>query len=357
MVAQARLRKLIQEGKLAEDEGWQLLEAFEAAEARDRVVLEELRRVQAVRRSGRVWGSVSVGLLVMAMAYLSVATVIGSARAPSATLAPTLPQLVGEDLDRAIERLEQQVRRPATASDYRLLSVAYRQRFERTHIDADQQRAVQMWARAERLERRTAMAGRGVFGVIFVLVIVTAVALWVMAMYNGLAKSDEQVNVRWAQVEAVLQRRLDLIPQLVETVKGYVMHERETLVAITEARGKALGILQATGQTAPKSTKTMEELTAAMTALSNTSKSLFALVEQYPELKANTNFLTLQDQLEGTENRIAVERQRYNDAVRDYHARLRVFPSNVVAGMFGFEAREYFESKAAAQDAVPVSFK
>jgi LemA protein len=135
-----------------------------------------------------------------------------------------------------------------------------------------------------------------------------------------------------------------------------VVHERETLIAVTEARAKALGILQGTSGSAPKSVQTVEELNQAQRDLSSALMKLLALAEQYPDLKASANFITLQDQLEGTENRIAVERQRYNDAVRGYNAHLRVFPSNVIGGMFGYEMREYFESKVGAEEAVAVKF-
>ena len=197
----------------------------------------------------------------------------------------------------------------------------------------------------------------GAFGLMFVLVIVTAVVIWVMTMYNGMAKTDEQINERWAQVETVLQRRLDLIPQLVETVKGYAGHERDTLIAVTEARAKAVGILQATRGTAPKSPSAIRELDQTERSLSGALTKLLAIAEQYPDLKASTNFLTLQDQLEGTENRIAIERQRYNEAVKAYNTRLRVFPSNVVGGMFGYAPRGYFESTLEADRAVAVTFK
>ena len=198
--------------------------------------------------------------------------------------------------------------------------------------------------------------GSGVFGMVFVLVILTAVGLWIMMLYNGLTKNDERVNERWAQVETVLQRRLDLVPQLVETVKGYAKHEQQTLLAVTEARAKALGILQATASAAPKSGQTVRELTQAQQDLSGALKKLFALAKQYPDLKASGNFLTLQDQLEGTENRIAVERQRYNDAVRNYNAGLRVFPGNVIGSLFGFHAHEYFESRLGAEEPTAVRF-
>lgn len=193
-----------------------------------------------------------------------------------------------------------------------------------------------------------------VFGILFVLLISTVVAVSIMLMYNSLARRDEGVNERWAQVETVLQRRLDLIPPLVETVQGYAAHERQTLLAVTEARGRMLGLLQGSDGSPPASSDLLDELGEAQGELDGALGRLLALVEQYPDLKASANFVTLQDQLEGTENRIAVERQRYNESVRAYNTRLRVFPFNVVGGMFGYEQREYFESRVGAEEPVSV---
>jgi LemA protein len=285
-----------------------------------------------------------------------VALVLTSGRQPTA--AEEIPRIAAElaaqDLDVAIGQLEQKLRQPGTSRDYRTLSMAYEMRYQESGNETDRQRAAEAGARADRMRRRFSMQGRsGVFGLLFVLIIITTVAVWIVLMYNGLTQRDERVEERWAQVETVLQRRLDLVPQLVEAVRGYAAHERETLTAVTEARAKALGALQATPPSGPQAA---QGVTGAQDELSSALGRLLAIAEQYPELQASTNFVTLQSQLEGTENRIAVERQRYNASVRDYNSKLRVFPSNVVGGMFGYEGREYFESASGAEDAVPVDF-
>ena len=184
--------------------------------------------------------------------------------------------------------------------------------------------------------------------------IVTAIVMWITVLFNGITRSDEHIDGRWAQVEAVLQRRLDLIPQLVATVQNYATHEQETLLGVAQARARALGTLEGTAGAAPKSRKALESLEQAQQHVTSALTQLLAIAEHYPDLKANASFLTLQSQLEGTENRITVERQRYNDAVLAYNARLRIFPSNVIANMFGFELREYFESKVGAEEPVVV---
>ena len=355
------IQQMIREGRLKEEEGRNLLEAFEAAEARDATLREELRHQRAIPRT--FWALPIAMLIALGMGLA--AGVAGAIFAPPRQQTAQ-PQVVratqersGSDTDSTIARLEHYLRQPSgSAADYRLLGSAYQARYQALGDDVDRQRASAALARADQLERRTAMKGNPVvLGSLFVLVIVAAIVIWMMAMYNGLAKADESINERWAQVETVLQRRLDLIPQLIETVKGYALHERETLIAVTEARARALGILQATSSAAPKSAATVTKLDNAQEDLSNALKKVFALAEQYPDLKANSSFLALQDQLEGTENRIAVERQRYNDAVRTYNTKSRVFPSSVVAGMFGYLPRGYFGSTLKADQPVAVSFK
>lgn len=175
----------------------------------------------------------------------------------------------------------------------------------------------------------------GLIGLFFVIMI---------GQYNSLVKLDESVKASWAQVENQLQRRYDLIPNLVETVKGYAAHEREVLLQVTEARAKV-------GQA-----KTTEEKIEANNRLSSALSRLLVVVERYPDLKASQNFIRLQDELAGTENRIAVERRRYNEAVRAYNAKIRSFPTNILASWFGFERAKFFEAPEEAKEAPKVKF-
>lgn len=162
--------------------------------------------------------------------------------------------------------------------------------------------------------------------------------------YNALVTMDEGVKAAWAQVENQLQRRYDLIPNYVETVKGYAKHEKDVFVKVTEARSRVAG---AGG---------ISEKIAANNQLSSALARLLVVVERYPELKANTNFIRLQDELAGTENRISVERRRFNEAVRALNTKIRSFPTNLIAGMFGFEKATFFEVPKEKQEAPKVKF-
>ena len=189
------------------------------------------------------------------------------------------------------------------------------------------------------------------------LIVVAAVLLggfvWVKNVYNQLVVSDEYVQSTWAQVENVYQRRADLIPNLVATVKGYAEHESETLESVVEARAKAT---QVTVDPANLTPEAIAQFNEAQGALSTALGRLLLIQENYPDLKANQNFLDLQAQLEGTENRITTERMKFNDAVKSFNTGIRRFPDNIVASVFGFEKKGYFEAKAGADVAPVVEF-
>lgn len=166
-----------------------------------------------------------------------------------------------------------------------------------------------------------------------------------VGQYNGLVQAREHVDASWAQVENVLQRRADLIPNLVETVQGFAAQEREVFTEIADARSRLIGA------------RGPEEAAQANQSLDSALGRLLVISERYPELRSNQNFIRLQDELAGTENRIAVERMRYNQAVRQYNASIRTFPRNLFAGAFGFQAREYFEAAEGAQEVPRVEFE
>ncbi|MEI6084496.1 MAG: LemA family protein [Verrucomicrobiota bacterium] len=180
---------------------------------------------------------------------------------------------------------------------------------------------------------------------IALVVIALVFALWVAGAYNGLVRLRNQVENAWAQIDVQLKRRCDLIPNLVETVKGYAKHESGTLEAVIQARNMAMAA------------KGVADRAQAENVLTGTLKSLFAVAEAYPDLKANSNFMALQEELTSTENKVAFSRQFYNDTVMDFNTQIEIFPRNLIANMFGFIRREFFEVKEAGQREAPkVSF-
>lgn len=189
-----------------------------------------------------------------------------------------------------------------------------------------------------------------------VTLLVVAVA-FVMSLsscsYNGMVEAEEQVNAQWAKVENQYQRRADLIPNLVNTVKGYTEHESSTLEAVVEARAKAT---QITVDAENLTEETLQQFQAAQGELSQALGRLLAVTENYPELKANENFRDLQAQLEGTENRIATERGRYSEMVAEYNAKIRKFPAVITAKIFGFDTKPQFAAEAGSQQAPVVEF-
>ena len=194
---------------------------------------------------------------------------------------------------------------------------------------------------------------KGLIVILAVAAVVIGLFFWFQGTYNGMVKMDEGVQAAWSQVENVYQRRADLIPNLVSTVKGYAAHEQETLEGVISARSKATQLTVDSDNLTPDKlaqyNKAQGELGAAL-------GKLLAITENYPELKANENFLSLQSQLEGTENRIAVERKKFNETAKAYNTTIRQFPKNIVANLFGFEKKPYFEAAEGANQAPVVAF-
>lgn len=197
------------------------------------------------------------------------------------------------------------------------------------------------------------MKKKSIVTIVIIAVVVLAIYLWFKSGYNAMVEKQEAVQAQWAQVENVYQRRADLIPNLVATVKGYAQHEQGTLTDVIEARAKATGITIDPTDLDPED---IARFQAAQDQLSGALSRLLVSVEAYPELKANENFMALQAQLEGTENRITVERQKFNETAKDYNQYIRKFPRNIIASMFDFEKVGYFKAQAGAETAPKVEF-
>ncbi|MGD0339395.1 MAG: LemA family protein [Bacteroidota bacterium] len=181
------------------------------------------------------------------------------------------------------------------------------------------------------------------------------IIMWGTGIYNNFVQQDEGIKGAWSQVENQYQRRFDLIPNLVETVKGFASQEQKVLIGVTEARAK-VGQMKVTPEVL-NNPQNFKQFQQAQDNLSGALSRLMVVVEQYPQLKSDKNFLELQAQLEGTENRIAVERKRYNEVVQTYNTSVRVFPRSMIAGMFGFQQKPYFESETGAENAPKVNFQ
>ena len=188
---------------------------------------------------------------------------------------------------------------------------------------------------------------------IIVIALVAIVAIWAVSGYNNLVKLDESVSTAWSNVENQYQRRADLIPNLVNTVKGYAAHEKETLEAVMSARSKATQMTVNAENLTPEK---LQEYQKAQGEIGAALGRLLAITEAYPDLKANENFKELQAQLEGTENRISVERRNFNEVARSYNTAVRTFPKTIIASMFGFDKRPYFEAEEGANKAPEVQF-
>ena len=183
--------------------------------------------------------------------------------------------------------------------------------------------------------------------------IIVVLVMWAIGGYNGMVKMDEQVQNKWANVETQYQRRADLIPNLVSTVKGYAKHEQQTLEDVVKARSEATQVKVDAENLTPEKLAAFQK---AQSGVSSALGRLLAVAENYPDLKANQNFLELQSQLEGTENRITVARKDFNDAAKLYNQSIRKCPKNILAGMFGFEKKSYFEAEAGSEKAPKVEF-
>ena len=187
-----------------------------------------------------------------------------------------------------------------------------------------------------------------------VVIIILGIVGWGVGVYNNLVGLNEGVNQQWSQVENVYQRRYDLIPNLVETVKGAANFEKETYTAVTEARAKIGQVRLSTDQLSDP--QAFQKFQQAQDGLSSALSRLMVVSENYPQLKANENFLQLQSQLEGTENRIAVERMKFNQVVQDYNTQIKRFPANIIAGMSNFKEKQYFKAATGAEQAPKVKF-
>ena len=305
---QARIERMVEAGRLTPEEGERLRTVVEAQNAREQTW--QVHAASEVRRDRRRFR--------MLFAFFAAVFVLGLAVGWLA-----FESAAGGDLTVRAPVLAEQAAEPTDGRPIDLSSL-------------DE-------------ERRVTMNRTGTLSIVVILLLVVVVlGGGFLLLYNGLVDGRERVNAGWAQVENVYQRRLDLVPVLIDGVKTYMEHERSTLAELTEARARAIEVGGMLGSQAPRTIEQLKAVEASQGAVESALTRLFAVVENYPDLKASQNFLALQDQLEGTENRIAVERRNYNEYARRYNAGIQKFPGNIVADMIGFESKPYFEAEPAA---------
>ncbi len=301
-----RIVQMLNDGKITSEEAARLRQSVAAQMERDRQFFEHRERRSHTRHRRRL-----ITLLAFCGVFLLIGIGAGSFWAQSPHDSPkrtTITTLEGENADKRV-------------IDLSALSA----------------------------ERRNTMGKSTSLSIsIAALGVAALIGLAILLIYNGLVSSREKVNAGWAQVENVYQRRLDLVPVLIEGVQTYMDHERQTLSELTAARAKALQTTDALAGRAPETIQQLQTVEASQGEVKSALARLFAVVENYPELKASRNFLTLQDQIEGAENRITVERRNFNELSRRYNTKLLTFPSNVVAEMLGFESKPYFQAEATA---------
>ena len=301
-----RILRMQREGKLTQEEADRLLESIRVQQTRDAAIARQITQRTDRARQRRLLLAISSVLLAIGIAVFGL-------------------WLQQPDNSAALDSVQT------------------------TSAAADQPRGRLIDLEALNQERRTTMGNARTFSLsIFVIVIAAIVGVAILFIYNGLIDAREKVNAGWAQVENQYQRRLDLVPVLIDGVKTYMDHERETLTALTEARANALGANKALAGRSPDTEEQLRAIEASQGGLQSALARFFAVVENYPDLKASQNFLTLQDQIEGTENRIAIERRNYNEWSRRYNTRTMKFPSNVIADRLGFSSKPYFQAEDSA---------
>jgi LemA protein len=250
---------------------------------------------------------------------------------------------------RIFEEEEQKLQREGEVAQREALS-------EVTSLSREEIDRIAQSVRSEFVQKHTFFKKFVLGTVITVVVVLVIGGFMVMGQYNNMVGLDEQVKTKWGQVENVYQRRYDLIPNLVKTVQAYAEHEKELFQMVTEARAKAGGVLNISEEVL-NNPETFRKFQEAQGELSQVLQRMMVVMEQYPNVKADQNFLALQAQLEGSENRIAVERKRFNEAVNQYNAYIKKFPQVVIAGMFGFKEKAYFKAEKGAENAPEVNFE
>ncbi len=353
-----RIKKLILEGKINSDQAVLLLNALKESEGRRQKIFGQVLS-QKKKREKRMWGFLSIWILSAIVFIISIFMYTGG-----------IQRRLGRDVYRALDYFNQASaylekeeypeaikyckkgieQAPRFSLGYSFLGAVYKLVYEKTKDGSIKEKEIAVFKKAneskENSNRRSKMNTVAIlFTFIFLILILGAISIIVLVFYNGLVKREEQTNEAWAQVGTLYQRKIDLIPALLEAVKTYAEHEKQALESVIEARTKAQHVIEDTGGIALSNQEKLKEFLESQSKVALGLGRLFALVEKYPDLKANMHFFTLQQQLEEAEDKIVREREIYNNRVREYNSDIRCFPSNLIAGLFKFEPKEYFKTE------------
>lgn len=348
-----KIDQMKKEGRITSDQAELLLRAINESEQRRREILKDTR-AQKKYRNSKVKGFMFVGLLVALMG-ISILIHLAIAKSPGRDVQKALPEFSQatdyfekQNYAQAVALINKGIQKaPRFFMGYSMLGVTYQMMHKIDGSQGFQKLASDAFTKARNLQsQQTDQDHRTttsmVFLVIFLLLIISAVCLPLLLLYNTLVRREEDANESWAVVATYCQRKLDLIPAVMDAVKASVGHEHETFKAVSEARKQAGTALHKAGATASEDVQMPGETGSAEDALNLAVGKMTALAEQYPQLKTNSNYLAVQDQLAETENQIAHARQIYNQKVKKYNSGLRTFPFNLMAVAFGFGAKTYF---------------
>ena len=346
-----KIKKMEKEGAITPKQAELLRHAVNESERRRQTVLEDIK-VQKKSRQNRAKGLLGSGLLI-ALVFISI--LLHLAQSPGRDVQKALQEfshatgfLEKQNYAQAVDSIEKGIKKaPRFFLGYTMLGMTYQRMHDIDKAQNFEAMAAEAFEKAADLSEQEAGKSRReatsmVFLVIFLLLIFSVVSLLLLLLYNSLVRREENVSESWALVATYCQRKLDLIPPVMDVVKEFAGHERETFKAVSEARTRAGSVLELAGAMATEDVQKMGEMGSAEDALNLAMGKINALAEQYPDLKTNANFLAIQQELADTENQIAYARQTYNQKVKIYNTGLRAFPLNLMAAAFGFGVRTYF---------------
>lgn len=350
-----KIKQLIHEGKINSEQATLLLNALKESEERKEKIFRQVLSQKKKREQG-IWGVLSIWIVAV-LVFIGFSVYLGGIKSKLGRdvykaldyFNQASTYMEKEEYGEAIKYCKKAIKEaPRFSLGYSLMGANYRLLYEKTGDSSLKEEELTAFKKANEfkndLNRRSKMNNIGIlFAFVFLILVLGSISVIVLLLYNSLVRREEQVNEAWAQVGTLYQRKLDLIPALLEAVKNYAQHEKDTLQAVTEARTKAQLAIENIGGIAVSGEGKFKDFLESQGKVMLGLGKLFALVESYPDLKANVHFLTIQQQLQETEDQITQEREIYNNRVREYNSNIRYFPANLISALFRFGPKEYFK--------------